>query len=258
MHVAALYSFAPADRGALSRVNVLGTAGLLEAARLAGVELAVVTSSSAAVGPAAAGRPATERDWEVSAGVSAYHRSKVEQERAAVAAQLPVVRVLSTAPVGPGDWRPTPTGRLVVDFLRGRMVVRPPAGGLNLVPVEDAARGHVLALERGRPGERYLLGGQNLTLDQVWDLLGPICGRQVPRVRIPYAAAVALAWTDELRCRAWSGAQPVVPLEGVRMSRHEMHVDGARAAAELGYEAGPIQPALERAVGWYRAHGYAA
>ena len=259
VHVAARYSFAPAERRALRRVNVLGTAGLLEAARVAGVERAVVTSSSAAVGPADGGRPATEAEWaEVGDGASAYHRSKVEQERAALAARLPVVTVLPTAPVGPGDGKPTPTGQLVVDFMRGRMAVRPPAGGLNLVPVEDVASGHVLALEHGRPGERYLLGGENLTLDHVWDLLGPICGRRVPRARIPFGAALALAWADELRCRARPDARPAVPLEGVRMSRHLMYVDSAKAAAELGYRAGPVGPALERAVAWYRGHGYAA
>lgn len=256
VHVAARYSFAPAEREALERVNVLGTAGLLEAARIAGVERAVVTSSSAAVGPAHGGRPATEADWPPAAdGASAYHRSKVEQERAALAAQLPVVRVLPTAPVGPGDARPTPTGQLVLDFLRGRMVVRPPAGGLNLVPVEDVARGHVLALERGRPGERYLLAGENLTLDAVWERLGPICGRRVPRARIPYGAALALAVADELRCRVRPGARPAVPLEGVRMSRELMHVDGSRAE-ELGFRAGAVTPALERAVDWYRTSGF--
>ena len=257
VHVAARYSFAPAERAALRRVNVLGTAGLLEAARVAGVERAVVTSSSAAVGPARrGGRPATEADWPPAAeDASAYHRSKVEQERAALAAQVPVVRVLPTAPVGPGDWKPTPTGQLVVDFLRGRMVVRPPAGGLNLVPVEDVARGHVLALERGRPGERYLLAGENLTLDDVWELLGPICGRPVPRRRIPYRAAVALALADEVRCRVRPTARPAVPLEGVRMSRHLMHVDGSRAADELGFRPGAVAPALERAVAWYRGSG---
>lgn len=257
VHVAARYSFAPSDRPALERVNVLGTAGLLEAARIAGVERAVVTSSSATVGPAHGGRLATEADWAPAGDdASEYHRSKVEQERAAVAAPLPVVRVLPTAPVGPGDWRPTPTGQLVLDFLRGRMVVRPPAGGLNLVPVEDVARGHVLALERGRPGGRYLLAGENLTLDAVWELLGPICGRPVPRLRIPYAAALALALADEARCRVRPGARPAVPLEGVRMSRHLMHVDGARAADELGFRAGPAAAALERAVAWYRANGF--
>jgi dihydroflavonol-4-reductase len=255
VHVAARYSFAPAERAALRRVNVTGTAGVLEAARIAGVERAVVTSSSAALGRAHGGRPATEADWEVSAGGSAYHRSKVEGERAALAAQLPVVRVLPTAPVGPGDWRPTPTGQLVLDFLRGRMVVRPPSGGLNLVPVEDVARGHVAALERGRPGGRYLLAGENLTLDAVWELLAHICGRRVPRVRIPYGAALGLALADEVRCRVRRGSRPVVPLEGVRMSRHVMHVDGSRVAAELGLAPpGSVAGALEAAVAWYRAH----
>ncbi|HEY7199633.1 MAG TPA: NAD-dependent epimerase/dehydratase family protein [Candidatus Dormibacteraeota bacterium] len=257
VHVAARYSFAPSERAALRRVNVLGTAGLLEAARLAGVERAVVTSSSAAVGPAPGGRPATEADWDAGAGGSAYHRSKVEQERAALAARLPVVRVLPTAPVGPGDWKPTPTGQLVLDFARGRMLVRPPAGGLNLVAVEDVARGHLLALERGRPGERYLLAGENLTLDGVWELLAGICGRPVPRLRIPYGAALGLALADDLRGRARPGARPAVPLEGVRMSRHRMHVDASRSAEALGLgPPSPVGEALERAVGWYRSNGF--
>jgi dihydroflavonol-4-reductase len=257
VHVAARYSFAPSDRPAMRRVNVLGTAGLLEAARLAGVERVVVTSSSAAVGPAAAGRPATEADWAEDGEASGYHHSKVAQERAALAAQLPVVRLLPTAPVGPGDWRPTPTGQLVLDFLRGRMVVRPPRGGLNLVPVEDVARAHVLALERGRPGRRYLLGGANLTLDQVWELLAPLTGRPIPRFRIPYALALSVAWADELRCRLVP-ARPAVPLEGVRMARHLMFVDSARAAEELGWRPGPVEAALGRAVDWYRGQAVAS
>ena len=256
VHVAALYSFAPRLRAALGPVNVVGTAGLLEAARLAGMELAVVTSSSACVGPAAS-RPAAEADWDPGTDTSAYHASKVAQERAALAAQMPVVRVLPTAPVGPGDWKPTPTGRLVLDFLRGRMRARPPAGGLNLVPVEDVGRGHLLALERGRPGERYLLGGENLSLDEVWGLLAPLCGRRVPRWRIPYGVALGLAWADELRCQVLPDARPVVPLEGVRLARHRMHVDPARAAAELGFRAGPAAAALSRAVEWYRLNGFA-
>jgi dihydroflavonol-4-reductase len=255
VHVAGLYSFAPSDRPRMRSVNVLGTAGLLEAARLAGVERAVVTSSSAAVGPAR-DEPATEVDWAVPSGGPGYHRSKIEQERAAFAAQLPVVRVLPTAPVGPGDWKPTPTGRLVLDFVRGRMAVRPPAGGLNVVPVEDVARAHVLALERGRPGERYLAGGENVALDRLWQLLSSAAGRSVPRIRLPYGLALAAGWADELRCRLLPGTRPVVPLEGVRMSRHRMYVDCAKAVAELGFRAGPIAPALERATTWYRANGY--
>jgi dihydroflavonol-4-reductase len=258
VHCAALYSFAPRDRAVMLQVNARGTASLLEAARLAGVERAVVTSSSATVGPARDGRLATEADRcaEEGGATSAYHRSKAEQERAALAARVPAVLVLPTAPVGPADRRPTPTGQMVLDFARGRMRAAPPRGGLNLVAVEDVARAHVAALERGRPGERYLVGGENLTLDEVWALLGAVTGRPVPRRRVPYALLVGVAWADELRCRWHPEARPAVPLEGVRMARERMHVDCARAEAELGHRAGPVRDALERSVGWYREHGY--
>jgi dihydroflavonol-4-reductase len=258
VHCAAVYSFAPADRRALWRVNVAGTAGLLEAARIAGVERAVVTSSGATLGPARRGRPATELDCALDGSASSYHRSKVEQERAALAARVPTVLVLPTTPVGPGDARPTPTGRLIADYAAGRVFAGPPAGGANLVAVEDVARAHVLALERGRPGERYVIGGENLPFDAVWRMLSEATGRPTPRVRLPYRAALVLGWIDEARCRLWPAAAPRVPLEGVRMSVHEMYADSAKARRELGYEPGPVRPALERAVAWFRAHGYAA
>jgi dihydroflavonol-4-reductase len=258
VHCAALYSFAPRDRASLRCVNVAGTAGLLEAARIAGVERAVVTSSGATVGPAHAdGRPATERDSAVTRAHSGYHHSKSEQESAALAARVPAILVLPTTVVGPGDAKPTPSGRLVVDFAAGRVFASPPAGGANLVAVEDVARAHVLALERGRPGERYLIGGDNLTLDQLWRLLAEITGRPVPRWRIPYGLAVLMGWIDEARCRLLPRAQLRVPLEGVRMSVQRMYVDCAKARADLGYEPGSVRAALERAVAWYRAHGYA-
>lgn len=260
VHCAALYSFAPRDRPALHSVNVMGTAGLLEAARIAGVERAVVTSSGATVGPAApGGPPRTEANTPVDGthAASAYHHSKLEQEYAALAARVPVVLVLPTTPVGPGDARPTPTGRLVVDFARGRMFAAPPPGGANLVPVEDVARAHVLALERGRPGERYLIGGENLGLDELWRMLADVTGRPMPRWRIPYGVAVLMGWADEARCRLQPRAEPRVPLEGVRMSVLRMYVDSSKAKTELGYRAGPVRDALARAVAWYRAHGYA-
>ena len=258
VHCAALYSFAPRDRSALRSVNVLGTAGLLEAARIAGIERAVVTSSGATVGPAhRGGAPATETTWAVNGVHSAYHHSKLEQEYATLAARVPAVLVLPTTPVGAGDARPTPTGRLIVDFLGGRVFAAPPRGGANLVAVEDVAGAHVLALERGRPGERYLIGGDNLDLDQVWRLLAEVTGRPVPRWRIPYAVAVLMGWIDEARCRLLPRAQPRVPLEGVRMSIQWMHIDDTKARVNLGYRPGPVRPALERAVAWYRTHGYA-
>jgi dihydroflavonol-4-reductase len=256
VHVAALYSFAPRDRALVRKVNVDGCAGLLEAARVAGVEKAVVTSSSAAVGPARDGRPATELDHPAPGHHGGYHGSKVEQEAVALAARVPVVLVLPTAPVGPGDAKPTPTGGIILDFLRGRMpaTVR---GGMNLVPVEDVARGHVLALEKGWPGDRYLLGGENLTMDDIFAKLSAASGRRPPRVHLPHRLVLSLAWLDELRCRA-TGATPRVPLEGARMSRELMYAHSGKAARELGWWPGPVDAALQRAVDWYRDAGMVA
>jgi len=256
VHVAASYSFAPRDRRELEEVNVAGTRSLLEAARLAGVEKAVVTSSSAAVGPLRGGRLATESDWAKVHGGHGYHASKVRQERAALRANLPVVTVLPTAPIGPRDARPTPTGQLVVDVMRSRM----PAyldGAMNLVAVEDAGRAHVLALERGRPGERYLVGGQNLSLAEVMDLFARHAGTRPPAWRMPYTVALTAAWVDEARCRLLPGTRPRVPLEGVRMGRQRMLVRIDKAKDELGFRPTSVEDAAGRAVAWYRDHGYA-
>ncbi|MDQ2741585.1 MAG: NAD-dependent epimerase/dehydratase family protein [Chloroflexota bacterium] len=260
IHVAALYSFSPAERSKLHAVNVLGTAGIIEAARLAGVRRAVVTSSSATVGPARGGRLATEEDWAVEGnGGSRYHRSKVEQERVALAAQVPTVVLLPTAPMGPGDWKPTPTGKMLIDFLRGRIFASL-GGGLNVVAVEDVAAAHVAALERGRPNERYLIGGENVTLAELWSRLGEICGRRAPSRRIPYRLALAFGWGDEVRCRiaGYGGRNvaPLVPLEGVHMAQHRMWVDDRKARAELGHHPTSVTDALARAVAWYREHRY--
>jgi len=257
VHTAAVYSFAPRDRRLVHTVNVRGTTGLLEAARIAGVERAVVTSSSATAGPARGGRPATEDDWaEGSHGGSTYHASKLLQERAALAARIPVTTVLPTAPIGRGDARPTPTGRMVVDVIRGRI----PAflgGGMNVVAVTDVARAHVLALERGRPRERYIAGGVDLTLAELFQLIARAAGRRAPRMRVPYPVAFAVGALDTLRSRI-TGGEPAVPLEGVRMGRLSMYASSAKAMRELGYEPHPIEPAIDDAVRWYRDHGYAA
>jgi dihydroflavonol-4-reductase len=257
VHCAGAYSFAPAQRSAMNAVNVGGTAGVLEAGRLAGVERAVVTSSSATVGPARGGRPATETDHADVSGDSAYHDSKITAERAAMAARLPAVLVLPTAPVGPRDWKPTPTGAALLTFLRGR-VLASVDGGINLVAVEDVARAHVAALERGLPRQRYLVGGENLSFDQLWTRLGALSGRRPPRYRMPHRVALLAAWVDEGRCQLRPRARPVVPLEGVRMSSHRMFIQSRRAADELGVVPSSVDSALERAVRWYQDNGYAA
>jgi dihydroflavonol-4-reductase len=237
VHTAALYSFAPRDRAELHRVNVEGTASLMAAAHVAGVERAVLTSSSATDGHASSG----------------YHRSKLEQERAAFASRVPVIALLPTAPVGPGDAKPTPTGKLVLDFVRGRIVAKAPGhGGMNLVAVEDVARAHVAALERGRVGERYVIGGEDLRMDEIWAMLAEITSRPMPAWRAPYWLALAAAYADELRCRV-TGAQPAVPLEGVRLARQRMYADSSKAQRDLGYQATSVRAALGRAVSWYRA-----
>ncbi len=256
VHCAALYSFAPRERRLMARVNVSGTAGLLEAARVAGVERAVVTSSGSTVGPARRGVAATENDYAAASGTSAYHHSKLEQERAAVAARVPVVLVLPTTPVGPGDWKPTPTGRVVLDFARGRIPARPSGGGLNLVDVEDVAWAHVAALQRGTPRERYLVGGENVSFDRFWELLSEVTGRPAPALRLPHAVALTAGTLDELRCLVIPASRPVVPLEGVRMSREQMYVDCTKAQRELAYRPRPVRDALAGAVAWYRTNGY--
>jgi dihydroflavonol-4-reductase len=255
VHCGALYSFSPRDRRLISDVNVAGTAGVLAAARIAGVERAVVTSSSSTVGPARNGA-ANESAVALHAHGSTYHRSKTEQERAAVAARVPSVLVLPTAPVGPGDWKPTPTGRLVLDFARGRIPARPSQGGLNMVAVEDVARAHVAALRLGKPRERYIVGGENLSFDDLWELLSAVTDRPAPKWRMPFPVALAAGYADELRCRVTGSATPLVPLEGVRMSRERMFADSTKAIHELGYHPTSVRDALTRSVAWYRANGY--
>ncbi len=257
VHTAAAYSFTPGQRARIRATNVAGTAGILEAARVAGLERAVVTSSSATVGPARAGREATEADHAAEHGHSAYHDSKIAAERAALAARVPAVLVLPTAPVGARDWKPTPTGAALLTFLRGR-VLASVDGGLNVVAVADVARAHVAALEQGQPRRRYLVAGENLSFDELWRRLGAVSGRRPPRRRMPHAVAMVAALADEARCRVVAGAQPVVPLEGVRMARHHMYVNSRRAEDELGVTRSSVDAALEDAVRWYRENGYVA
>lgn len=257
-HVAADYRLWARDPREIYESNVTGTRNLLTAARAAGVEKFIYTSTVATIAvPREGALPNETTAATLEEMIGHYKRSKflAEQEAQRAAAEgLPVVIVNPTAPVGPGDWKPTPTGKLILDFLQGKM----PAyldTGLNVVPVEDCALGHLLAAERGRTGERYILGGRNMTLKGILDALASVTGRHAPWIRLPNAVAMAAGFVENAFSRAL-GRVPQIPLEGVRMARHKMFVDGAKAIRELGYQPGPVEAALERAVHWYEANGY--
>jgi len=163
---------------------------------------------------------------------------------------------MPTTPVGPWDWKPTPTGKIILDFLNGKMPGYVKTG-LNFVGVEECAAGHLLIAEKGKVGERYLLGGENLTLKQMLDTLAKITGLRAPILKIPHGLALGVAYANTALARL-VGREPGIPVEGVKIARHMMFVDCARAKRELGFQAGPVAAALERAVRWYEANGYIA
>ncbi len=259
-HVAADYRLWARNPGEIYESNVGGTQNLLDAARHAGVEKFVYTSTVATVAvPREGALPNEATQSSVDEMIGHYKRSKFGAEQCAqraAEAGLPVVIVNPTTPVGPGDWKPTPTGKIIVDFLNGRMPGYVDTG-LNFVPVEDCARGHLLAAQHGRIGERYILGARNLTLKEMLDMLAAASGRPAPRWKIPYAVAYAAGCVDAGVSRLL-GREPQIPLEGVRMSRHKMFVDASKAERELGFTPGPIEGALERAARWYESNGYIA
>lgn len=256
-HVAADYRLWARRPEEMYRSNAGGTRNLLEAAREEGVERIVYTSTVGCIGvpDGGIGNERTPVRWEDMIGH--YKRSKFLAEQAALeqaARGLPVVIVNPTAPVGDHDFKPTPTGKTIVDYLRGRMRAYVDTG-LNLVDVRDVAEGHWLACERGKPGERYILGGRNLTLQEIFGRLEAISGVAAPRRQIPYAVAYAAG----LVSTGWAfvaGGEPLAPLDGVRMARKKMFVTHEKAAAELGYAPGPVEDALARAVEWFRTNGY--
>jgi dihydroflavonol-4-reductase len=257
-HVAADYRLWSRQPEEIYESNVRGTRNLLEAARRARVERFVYTSTVATIAvPRQGALPHEDTQGRLEEMIGHYKRSKflAEQEALRAAADgFPVVIVNPTAPVGPGDWKPTPTGKIILDFLCGRMPAYVDTG-LNFVAVEDVAVGHWLAAERGRAGERYILGGQNMTLKELLDALAALTRRRAPRVRLPHTLALAAAYADMWISRAL-GREPQIPVEGVRMSRHKMWVDSAKAGRELEYHPGSVEAALERAVRWYESHGY--
>ncbi len=258
-HVAADYRLWSRNPDEIYRSNVEGTRSLFEAARQSGVERIVYTSTVATVAvPTLNGAlPNEDTHATLDQMVGHYKRSKFMAEMDAIRAALaglPVVIVNPTTPVGPGDWKPTPTGRIIVDFLNGKMPAYVDTG-LNIAPVEDIARGHLLAAEQGQIGERYLLGGRNMTLKEILDTLASITGFPAPRVRLPHAVAIVAAHASELYARV-TGGEPRIPVEGAKMSRHRMFVASDKAARELRYAPGSVESAFERAVRWYRDHSY--
>lgn len=259
-HCAADYRLWTPDPADLYRANVDGTDALLKACRATGVERTVVTSSVAAVGIPKDGTPGHE-DTPVSLQdmIGHYKRSKFLGEAVAMryaAEGDPVVVVNPSTPVGPQDLKPTATGRIITDFLNGRMPAYVQTG-LNLVAVEDVARGHLLAAERGVPGRRYILGCQDMTLKEILDMLADLSGLPAPTIQIPLWVAFLIACVDQFVSAGILRREPRVSIEAVRMARKKMWFDSTRARQELGYEPGPVRPALERAVRWFVDHGYA-
>jgi len=256
-HVAADYRLWAPNPAELFETNVGGTVNMLEAARDCGLDRLVYTSTVGCIGFTGdrAGTEDAPTMREAMAGP--YKRSKYEAELRAIefcSSGFPVIIVNPTAPVGDHDFKPTPTGKIIVDFLRGRMPAYVDTG-LNLVDVEDVAEGHWLALERGRKGERYILGGENLTLKAIFDLLASVSGRPAPSVEISYAVAYLAGWIST----AWAKltkTEPAVPLDAVRMAAKKMWVSHAKAAEHLGYRPRPALEGLRRAVDWFRANGY--
>ena len=258
-HVAADYRLWAPRPDELYRTNVDGTRLILEEAAQAGTERIVYTSTVGALGIPKDGTPGTE-DSPVTLEdmVGPYKRSKFLAERVALdlaSRGAPVVVVNPSAPVGPWDVKPTPTGQMVIDFMRGKMFATMDTG-LNLVHVRDVARGHVLAAERGRLGEKYILGHQDVSLDTIGVLLGEITGVSPPRWHVPYGVACAGALCMESVARL-TGATPRVSLTAVRMARKRMYFSAAKAVRELGLPQTDVRTALGDAAEWFARHGYA-
>lgn len=258
-HVAAHYALWAKDPSIFYDINVTGTKNLLEAARRAGIERTVYCSTIGAIGLPPGGGPGTE-ETPVSLDHMAghYKRSKylAEQEVMKLAhGGLPVVIVNPSAPVGEADVRPTPTGQVIVEFMKGRM----PAyieTGMNVIDVEDVAAGHLQAMQKGRQGERYILGNKNLMLREVFEILSRLTGVRAPRIKLPRLAILPLAYANQWLANV-TGQPPRIPLEGVKMAKYKMHYDCSKAVRELGLPQTPPEIALEKAVRWFRDHGYA-
>src|ERR1700730_247212 len=256
-HVAADYRLWSKNPQDIYDSNVGGTRNLLAAVRQANIEKLIYTSTVASIAVDRPALPNEFTDSKLDEMVGHYKRSKwmAEQEVLQAAKEgLPVIVAMPTTPVGPWDWKPTPTGKIIVDFLNGKMPGYVETG-LNFVGVEDCAAGHLLIAEKGKSGERYLLGAENLTLKQVLDSLAQLTGLPAPKFKIPHNLALGVAYAETAFSRL-IGREPQIPVEGVKIAQHLMFVDCTRAQKELGFRAEPVSAAFERAVRWYEKNGY--
>jgi dihydroflavonol-4-reductase len=259
-HVAADYRLWVRDPDEMYRSNVEGTKAILEAARESKVRRVVYTSSVATMGFQSNGHLANEESPVSLANmIGPYKRSKYMAEELAIEAGksgMDVVVVNPTTPVGERDIKPTPTGRIVVDFLKKKFPAYVDTG-LNLVDVAECAQGHIAALEKGRSGERYILGGENLTLKQILDRLADITGLPSPKIKVPYVVALATGVVDQVVTGYIRNREPRATIDAVRMGRKKMFVSSGKAEHDLGWKTVPVNAALRRAVEWFQANGYA-
>src|SRR6201993_5314875 len=256
-HVAADYRLWSKRSQDIYDSNVGGTKNLLEAAKRVGVEQFIYTSTVATIAVDRAELPNESTEAGLEEMIGHYKRSKWLAEREvlnAAKAGFPAIVAMPTTPVGPWDWKPTPTGKIILDFLNGKMPGYVDTG-LNFVGVEECAAGHLLVSEKGKIGERYLLGAENLTLKQLLDTLAKITGLTAPSMKIPHGVALGVAYVESAFSRL-IGKEPQIPVEGVKIAQHMMFVDCSRAKKELGFAPGAVAAALERAVRWYQANGY--
>src|ERR1700751_3630408 len=253
-HVAADYRLWSRRSQDIYDSNVGGTKNLLEAAKRAGVEQFIYTSTVATIAVDRAELPNESTEAGLEEMIGHYKRSKwlAEKEVLNAAKQgFPAIVAMPTTPVGPWDWKPTPTGKIILDFLNGKMPGYVETG-LNFVGVEECAAGHLLVSDKGKIGERYLLGGENLTLKELLDVLAKITGLPAPKLKIPHGLALGVAYANTAFSRL-IGKEPQIPVEGVKIAQHMMFVDCSGAKKELGFAPGPVAAALGRAGRWYQA-----
>jgi dihydroflavonol-4-reductase len=258
-HVAADYRLWAPDPNQIFAANVGGTLNVMQEAKRAGVERIVYTSSVATIALREDGVPADESvGLSVAQGIGAYKRSKIAAERLVeemvANEKLPAVIVNPSTPIGPRDVKPTPTGRIIVEAALGRVPGFVDTG-LNLVHVDDVAEGHIAALRRGRIGERYILGGENVLLADMLADIARLTGRRAPRWRIPRAVVIPVAYAAETAAR-FTGRPPFTTRDGIRMAEHHMFFTAAKAQRELDFKARPYLSAIEDAIGWFQAAGY--